>query len=49
MSDWNGGVNWVAVIDLQALMNAARTSGTHSVAPSVNLIANGIVRYVATH
>lgn len=49
MSDWNGGVNWVAVIDLQALMSAARTPGTHSVASSVNLIANGIVRYVATH
>ena len=45
----NGAVSYVGVIDLQALLSATRTAGTHSVDPSVNLIANGIVRYVATH
>lgn len=49
MSDWTGGVKWVAVIDLQALLDASRTAGTHSVSPTVNLLTSGIVRYVATH
>jgi hypothetical protein len=41
--------NYVAVIDLQALLSAPRTAGTHTVDPSYDLIAHGVVRYVSTH
>jgi hypothetical protein len=40
---------WLAVIDLAKVLSANRTTGTHTIAPSVNLIATGILRYVATH
>jgi hypothetical protein len=40
---------WLVVIDLQALLNAPRTSGTHFVDPSYNLLINGVVKYVSTH
>jgi hypothetical protein len=40
---------WLVVIDLQALLNAPRTSGTHFVDPSYNLLTNGVVTYVSTH
>ena len=40
---------WLAVIDLQALLNAPRTAGTHEVEASYDLIAHGVVRYVKTH
>lgn len=51
---------FIAVIDLQALLSAPRKAGvfpngnpcsgcTHSVDPSYDLIAHGVVRYVATH
>ena len=40
---------WVAVIDLQGLLNAPRLSGTHTIDPSYNLVLNGVVRYVSTH
>ena len=41
--------NYVAVIDMQALLSAPRTAGTHTVDPSYDLVANGVVRYVSTH
>ncbi len=37
---------FLAVIDLQAMLSATRTAGTHIVDPSVDPIATGIVRYV---
>lgn len=37
---------FVAVIDMQALLLAPRTPGTHSVSPSVDLLATGIVKFV---
>jgi hypothetical protein len=40
---------YLAVIDLQALLNSPRTPGTHTVDPSYDLLANGVVRYVSTH
>jgi hypothetical protein len=40
---------FLAVIDLQALLNAPRLAGTHTVNPAFDLIANGVVTYVATH
>jgi hypothetical protein len=40
---------WLVVIDLQGLLNAPRTPGTHFVAPSYNLVTNGVVSYVSTH
>jgi hypothetical protein len=47
VADWSGGVNWVAVIDLQALLSAPRwVSDAHIVDPSVDLLGTGIVRYV---
>jgi len=48
VADWaSSPPSYVAVIDLQALLNATR-SGTdaHIVDPSVDLVAAGIVRYV---
>jgi hypothetical protein len=49
VADWNEiPPDYLAVIDLAALLAAKRTSGTHSVDPSVNLISSGIVRYVPT-
>ena len=39
---------WLAVIDLQALLNAPRTAGTHRVSPSYDLIAHGVVTYIKT-
>ena len=39
---------WLAVIDLQALLNAPRTAGTHTVDPTYDLILNGVVKYVST-
>jgi hypothetical protein len=38
---------WLAVIDLTKLLAAPRTSGTHYVDPSYDLITNGVVTYVA--
>jgi hypothetical protein len=40
---------YLAVIDLQALLTAPRTPTTHTVDPSYDLLAHGVVRYVATH
>ena len=40
---------YLAVIDLNKLLAAPRTAGTHTVDPSYDLIANGVVAYVATH
>lgn len=40
---------YVAAIDLQALLAAPRTAGTHTVSPSYDLEANGVVRYVSTN
>ena len=39
-------LNFLAVIDLQAMLSAARTPGTHIVDPGIDPIATGIVRYV---
>ena len=49
MADWaTGAPAWLAVVDLQCVLNAPRTAGTHYVDPSYDLIANGCVRYVQT-
>jgi hypothetical protein len=40
---------WLVVVDLQALLSAPRISGTHTVDPTYDLVANGVVRFVATH
>lgn len=48
MADWATGVpKYLAIIDLQALLNAPR-SGAHTVSSTYDLIANGVVRYVVT-
>lgn len=49
VSDWILGTpSYVAVIDLQALLNAPRSaSNSHIVDSSVDLLATGIVRYVS--
>jgi hypothetical protein len=46
MSDWNGGVRWLGVIDLQGILRATRSS-SNVVDPSIDLVAAGIVRYIA--
>jgi len=41
--------NYIAIVDLQALLSAPRTPGTHTVEPTYDLVANGVVSYVAAH
>ena len=49
IADWAPGTpSYLAVIDLTALMAAPRT-GAHTVTSTYDLVANGVVRYVATH
>lgn len=40
---------FIAVVDLQGLLSAPRTVGTHTVDPSFGLIKSGVVRYVSVH
>jgi hypothetical protein len=40
------GPTYLAIVDLQALLNAPRDSTKHVVASSVNLVTSGIVRFV---
>lgn len=40
------GPTYLAVVDLQALLNAPRDTTNHVVASSVNLVTSGIVRFV---
>jgi hypothetical protein len=42
----NGGPTFLAIVDLQGELSATRTAGTHTVDPSVDLLATGIVRYI---
>jgi len=41
--------NYLAVVDLAALLAADRAGTAHTVNPALDLVAAGIVRYVATH
>jgi hypothetical protein len=41
-----GQPSYIGVVDLQALLNAPRTPGTHSVDPSVDLVATGVITYI---
>jgi hypothetical protein len=45
----NGTPQYVALIDLQALLNAPRISGSHNVDPSYDLLGNQVVTFVAAH
>lgn len=48
IADWALGTpSYVGVIDLQKLLSAPRTVSPHTVDASYDLIANGVVRYVA--
>jgi hypothetical protein len=48
MANFNGTfATYLAWVDLQALLNAPRVAGTHTVDPSYDLIANGVVVYIA--
>jgi hypothetical protein len=38
---------YLALVDLEGLLGAARTSGTHSIDPTVDLVGSGIVRFVS--
>jgi len=40
---------FVAVVDIEALLSATRTPGTHVVSPSVNLVTTGVVSFAAVH
>jgi hypothetical protein len=49
MADGDGvAPGYLALVDMPALLAATRTTGTHSVSPSVNLLTTGIVTYVST-
>jgi hypothetical protein len=43
----NASRTFLALVDLQALLGASRTPGTHTVDSSVDLVATGIVTFVA--
>jgi hypothetical protein len=49
----NGGdglpPTYLAILDLQAVLNAPRLAGTHTVDPSYDLAANKVLRYVSTN
>jgi len=45
----NGTPQYVALVDLQGMLNAPRLSGTHTVDPSYDLVGNHVVTFVATH
>ena len=38
---------YLALVDMQALLGAPRTPGTHTVDPGVDLVSSGIVTFVA--
>jgi hypothetical protein len=40
---------FVAVVDIEGLLKATRTAGTHVVAPTVNLVTTGVVSFAAAH
>jgi hypothetical protein len=40
---------FIAVVDIEALLAAPRTTGTHVVDPTVNLVTSGVVSFVAVH
>lgn len=40
---------FVAVVDIEGLLSAKRTAGTHVVDPTVNLVTTGVVSFAATH
>jgi hypothetical protein len=49
IADWARGVpSYLAIIDLKAILAAPRTAGTHQVDPTYDLVAHGVVTYVAT-
>ena len=43
-----GAPAYLAIIDIQAMLSAPRV-GAHTVDPAYDLLAHGVVRYVATH
>ena len=43
----NGVPQYVALIDLQGMLNAPRVAGTHNVDPGYDLVGNGVVTFVA--
>ncbi|MGH9612804.1 MAG: hypothetical protein ACRD4P_06980, partial [Bryobacteraceae bacterium] len=45
----SGSPAFLAIIDIQAMLNAPRVGATHTVDPTYDLLAHGVVRFVATH
>jgi len=41
--------NWLALIDLAGVLSAPRLTGTHTCDPSYDLVAHGVVAFIATH
>lgn len=44
-----GTPQYLGLIDLQGLLSAPRTAGTHTVNPTYNLLTSGIVKFVKTN
>jgi hypothetical protein len=42
-----GSPQYLGLIDLQGVLNAPRTAGTHTVSPSYSLISSGVVTFVS--
>jgi len=50
LASWaTGSPSYLGIIDIQAMLSAPKTAGTHTVDPTYDLLAHGVVRYVATH
>jgi hypothetical protein len=45
----NADRNFVAVVDINALLAAPRVAGTHNIRPGFNLVTNNVVRFVSIH
>lgn len=41
--------NFVAVVDINALLAAPRVPGSHVISPGFNLVSNGVLRFVKVH
>lgn len=39
---------YLAIVDMQALMNAPRVAGSHNIDPTYDLLVTGVVKYIAT-
>jgi hypothetical protein len=50
LASWaTGSPSYLGIVDIKAMLSAPRNAGTHTVDPTYDLLAHGVVRYVITH